>query len=396
MILALHIYGRYRQVDYRTKVWTCVFCTARNHFPPHYAENISETSLPAELIPQFSTVEYELPQFTAPPIAGPPVFVFLIDVVVDEDELVQLRDALLQTLNLLPEDSLVGLITFGTLINVYELGFAECSKAFALRGEKEYSAQKIQEMLCIAPARPSGTAAANMPFSNRQSAVGRFLLPVSDCMFTLETILEDLTRDPWPSPQDERAARCTGNALNVAVSLLEIAAPRQGSRVLLFTSGPCTVGAGTTASKSRKVPMRSHGDIAKGQASLCKPAVDYYRALSERCINSYVVCDLFACSLDQNGAMEMKILMHRTGGLTVLADKYGQSMFRESLRRIFERPASQDPNSSSGSVGALQMGFGASIEVLCSRDVKLAGCIGPCASLKKSAPSVSENEVGIG
>jgi hypothetical protein len=24
----------------------------RNHFPPHYAENISETNLPAELIPQ--------------------------------------------------------------------------------------------------------------------------------------------------------------------------------------------------------------------------------------------------------------------------------------------------------------------------------------------------------
>ena len=50
----------YRQVDFRTKLWTCPFCAARNHFPPHYAENISETSLPAELISQFTTVEYEL------------------------------------------------------------------------------------------------------------------------------------------------------------------------------------------------------------------------------------------------------------------------------------------------------------------------------------------------
>jgi hypothetical protein len=49
-----------RQVDFRTKLWTCPFCTTRNHFPPHYAENISEASLPAELIPQFTTVEYEL------------------------------------------------------------------------------------------------------------------------------------------------------------------------------------------------------------------------------------------------------------------------------------------------------------------------------------------------
>ena len=26
----------YCQVDFRSKLWTCPFCTARNHFPPHY------------------------------------------------------------------------------------------------------------------------------------------------------------------------------------------------------------------------------------------------------------------------------------------------------------------------------------------------------------------------
>ena len=48
----------YCQVDFRTKLWTCPFCLGRNHFPPHYAENITESNLPAELIPQFTTVEY--------------------------------------------------------------------------------------------------------------------------------------------------------------------------------------------------------------------------------------------------------------------------------------------------------------------------------------------------
>ena len=42
----------FRQVDFRSKLWTCPFCMARNPFPAHYAENISETNLPAELIPQ--------------------------------------------------------------------------------------------------------------------------------------------------------------------------------------------------------------------------------------------------------------------------------------------------------------------------------------------------------
>jgi len=39
-------------VDFRTKLWSCPFCLARNNFPPHYAENIGESNLPAELIPQ--------------------------------------------------------------------------------------------------------------------------------------------------------------------------------------------------------------------------------------------------------------------------------------------------------------------------------------------------------
>ena len=98
---------------------------------------------------QFTTVEYELQ--TNP--VGPPVFLFVVDTCVDEDELAHLRDALQQTLNLLPEDALVGLITFGTLVHVHELGFTDCPKSFVFRGEKEYPPQKIQEMLGISPIR---------------------------------------------------------------------------------------------------------------------------------------------------------------------------------------------------------------------------------------------------
>ena len=48
-------------IEFASKLWTCPFCMTRNHFPPHYAENISDTNLPAELIPQFTTLEYQLP-----------------------------------------------------------------------------------------------------------------------------------------------------------------------------------------------------------------------------------------------------------------------------------------------------------------------------------------------
>jgi hypothetical protein len=59
----------------------------------------------------------------------------------------------------------------------------------------------------------------------------------------LESIIEDLQHDPWPTPSDSRVARCGGAALSVAVGLLETSFARQGARIMMFTGGPTTVGA---------------------------------------------------------------------------------------------------------------------------------------------------------
>jgi len=54
------------------------------------------------------------------------------------------------------------------------------------------------------------------------SGASRFLLPVSQCEFTLTSILEQLQKDPWPVATDKRPLRCTGVAMSVAVGLLEV------------------------------------------------------------------------------------------------------------------------------------------------------------------------------
>ena len=107
------------QVDFQSKVWSCPFCLNRNPFSPHYADNISEQNLPAELIPQYTTIEYEL-QPAPGRQATPPVFLFVMDTAVDKDELESLRDSLQQSINLIPDDALVGFITFGTMVQVRE------------------------------------------------------------------------------------------------------------------------------------------------------------------------------------------------------------------------------------------------------------------------------------
>lgn len=91
------------QVDFRAKLWVCNFCFNRNTFPPQYAA-ISEQNQPAELIPQFSTLEYTI--LRAP--AMPPIFLYVVDTCMDEDELSALKESLQMSLSLLPPTALIG------------------------------------------------------------------------------------------------------------------------------------------------------------------------------------------------------------------------------------------------------------------------------------------------
>ncbi len=99
---------------------------------------VAPNNLPAELIPQYTTIEYEMPDRRS----SPPVFLFVVDLCLDEDELKELKDSIQQSLNLLPENALVGLITFGKNVLVHEIGFSEMPKSYVFRakkkGDKEY------------------------------------------------------------------------------------------------------------------------------------------------------------------------------------------------------------------------------------------------------------------
>lgn len=88
----------------------------------------------------------------------------------------------------------------------------------------------------------------------------------------------------------------------------------------------------------------------------------------------------------------MKYCAEKTGGMMVLGDSFSQSVFKESLRRIFARV----PDDAAADAGQLQMAFAASIEVMTSREFKIAGAIGPCSSLKKAGQNVAEIAMGEG
>lgn len=53
-------------------------------------------------------------------------------------------------------DLQVGLITYGTHVQVHELGFEECAKSYVFRGTKEYTPAQVAQQLGIAGAARGG------------------------------------------------------------------------------------------------------------------------------------------------------------------------------------------------------------------------------------------------
>lgn len=52
----------------------------------------------------------------------PPIFLLVVDTCMDEEELGALKDSLQTSLSLMPQNALVGLITFGRMVQIHELG----------------------------------------------------------------------------------------------------------------------------------------------------------------------------------------------------------------------------------------------------------------------------------
>ncbi|XP_040999789.1 protein transport protein SEC23-like [Juglans microcarpa x Juglans regia] len=380
----------FSRVDFTAKIWICPFCYQRNHFPPHYSM-ISETNLPGELYAQYTTVQYSLPQNPDPNL-GPsplsPVFLFMLDTCMIEEEMGFVKSALMRAIGLLPENALVGFVSFGTQVQVHELGFSDMSKVYVFRGNKEISKEQVLDQLGlgVSARRAGGTGyQKGVPKGFLDSGVTRFLLPAADCEYTLNALLEELETDQWPVPPGCRASRCTGVALSVSTGLLGACSTGTGARIIALVGGPCTEGPGTIISKDLSDPVRSHKDLDKDAAPYFKKAVKFYENLANQLVSQGHVLDLFASALDQVGVAEMKVAVEKTGGLVVQAESFGHSVFKDSFKQVFEEGEQ-----------SLGLCFNGTLEINCSKDIKIQGIIGPCTSLEKKGPAVADTAIGEG
>lgn len=74
----------------------------------------------------------------------PLVFLYVVDTCMEDEDLQALKESLQMSLSLLPPTALVGLITFGRMVQVHELGCEGISKSYVFRGTKDLNAKQLQ------------------------------------------------------------------------------------------------------------------------------------------------------------------------------------------------------------------------------------------------------------
>jgi len=382
------------KIDFKAKVWVCVFCESRNVFPGTY-QQISPETLPPELFSNNTLMDYALGSVPS----GPAAYVFVLDGCLSRAEMAAMVRGVQHALSMVPDGALISLLTFSSHVVVHELGPGLRPRSWCLRGEP---ALEAHDLLALLGLRGGSRASANGTLTAAgTSAVGRFLVPATECASAVQDILDSLGELPAP-PKTKRHERCTGNALATALALLEVSVPRSGARIMLFTGGPCTSGPGKVVGLDLEETMRSHMDLEKRNPNTVhhRLALTFYEGLGARMVEHGYCLDLFACSLDQVGLCEMKSLVGPTGGRVVLADEFQSDAFRESLARLMELGLPVVLESDEGIPeevpGVVHQGHNATIEVFCQPGVRVAGALGPCASLGRAGRVVAETPLGMG
>ncbi|ELQ75020.1 Vesicle coat complex COPII, subunit SEC23 [Trachipleistophora hominis] len=303
------ILNPYTTVDYNTKEWTCIFCNKKNHLPPHYRD-ISPESLPSEMIS--CTTEYLLTREST----FQPTFFFVVDMCTfDEQRYNLLIDGIRITYDGLPDECTIGLITYGTNINLFDFQ-SEIKRTFIFSGERNYDKKTLEG------------------YFKDENANSQFL----SFVFTKKTVdvndfVKMMERDPFPVRSGLRQIRCTGSALSFAVSLLESVVHDAAIKIFLFTEGPITFGPGTMASLNLKENIRSGNDILRGKAKYVKTSKSYFDALAKRMANLGMSIDILSATLNDIGLYEMQSLIDMTGGLVVMAQDFDHEIFTTSCAK---------------------------------------------------------------
>lgn len=302
---------------------------------PAHARDITPDNILPELMDGHSTIEYILSKSTS----FSPIFFLLVDICTYDQERHELmKKGVLHAIELLPDDALIGLILFGSNIEMVSFAEEEMSTVYQFSGKTSYTREMI----------------ANFNLND----IRNFLVTKSEKLDEIASILCNLEPDPFPVLHGYRQLRCTGAALSLAISMVEGPFNDCCVKYMMFTQGPCTFGPG-------KVSMLEIAGTSSERLDL-EAAKKYYKALGERLNTVGHSVDIIAETIADIGVEQMKFVTTMTGGLLIMAQDFEEDIKMKSLNKLLE----QDDE------GVLKIGFNAKMQIKTSSNIAVKGVLG--------------------
>lgn len=356
----------YCAINFNNKSWKCPICQQINILPPSYHE-MTQDFLCAELLPEYTTIEYIL-KF---PPTYPPVFFFVIDTCVSPKELASIKSILLQVMEYVPKSSLVGFITFGTIIYLHELRFSETPQNYIFNGSKTYSSDQITQYFSM-----------KMQKGKIQNDI---IIPKQEAEQMLTSFIDNISYDSFPVEKGKRPQRCTGAALHLAVTLIHtLFGNKVSSHIFLFSGGPITKGPGKMAEIDKIHPIRQHHDIEQGKAPLSQQSREFFSHLAIKSAKNNIVINYISASFEESGIYELFPCVYQTGGFILSNETFSDDNIYKTFMKYFKGGIIK--NSGVNSLMTIRL----------SSQLKVCGCIGPCKSCEIASSSVSNTVIGCG
>ena len=314
------ILNPYAKIDYERKLWTCPICGKQTPLPSEY-HGISEGQLTEELLPENTTVEYILENSEQQLITAP-VYFFVVDMCCNEKQHQQLKTLLLQAISTIPDNAIIGFISYGTIIYVHQMVYDEIPRSFIFNGKNSYSIEDLQQKLHIGAAVTTPTL---------------LVAPLKDIESNITTIIDQLDPDDFEVLKGERVSRCTGAAIDIAVKMLKTIFPKTGGNILVFAGGPITKGPGKMTELERKINVRSFQNLENGTAKLSNQSSTFFKELATLANSNNITINYIAASFEETGFLELEPLVSYTGGFHSIAETWGDADLLQTIVSYFSR-----------------------------------------------------------
>lgn len=151
----------------------------------------------------------------------------------------------------LPSNCLVGFITFGKNVYIHQLYNNELQTITCVRGTKSYTDKEIERVLRLTDKN-----------GNKTTMISKYIASLENCDIILNDILDNINHDDWNQETNKRPEIATGIAVQCSIALATQLVGQVGCcRIILMTSGACTVGSGKIVDIPYDKKLRMYHDI---------------------------------------------------------------------------------------------------------------------------------------